>query len=123
MWFILEGQLHLRVVRRENYEYTHALVSTSLAINQWHYVGSSYDYNTGVARLWVDGQKVVELDLGAGIDLATQDDVRMGATLNDHRFFKGRITAMQIYDIALTPEQINEVKEAGRGTLLHFSYL
>ena len=116
MWLILQSQLHLRVVRRENYEYTAALVGPSITLNQWHYVGSTYDYNTGIARLYVDGQMVKELRLDPNIDLATQDDVRMGATPNENRFFKGRITAMQVYDVALTSEQINDVEEDGLGT-------
>lgn len=75
---------------------------------QWHHVGSSYNHNTGKANLWLNGTKVEEEDIGAVI-LATEQTVRMGAT------FKGRITAMQIYNVALTAEQINEVKDAGRG--------
>ena len=39
----------------------------------------------------------------------------MGALENDGRYFKGRITAMQIYDVALTEEQINAVENAGQG--------
>ena len=89
-------------------------------------MGTTYDHTTGVARLWLDGQKVAELNIGAGMTLATQDNVRMGAKAGDPRYLKGRITAMQVYDVALTPEQINEVKNAGRGEnknpfIMHFS--
>ena len=87
-----------------------------LESKQWQYVGSSYDHETGKASLWLNGTKVKELNIGAGITLATEQIVRMGATVNPGgKKLKGRITAMQIYNVALTAEQINEVKDAGRG--------
>ena len=88
-----------------------------LAAKQWHYVGSSYDNNTGDASLWLNGTEAVYENIGAGTTLDTELEVRMGATAytDEQRYFTGRITAMQIYNIALTAEQINEVKHAGRG--------
>ena len=87
------------------------------AAKQWHYVGSSYDNNTGNASLWLNGTKVAYENIGAGITLDTGLEVRMGATANTDElgYFKGRITALQIYDVALTADQINKVKDAGRG--------
>ena len=61
---------------------------------------------------------MVQRNIGAGLSLSTQDDVRMGALENDGRYFKGRITAMQIYDVALTGEQINAVENAGQGKII-----
>ncbi len=89
-----------------------------LAAKQWYYVGSSYDHNTGNASLWLNGTRVDHKKItGADITLDTGHEVRMGARANpdDPRYFKGRITAMQVYDVALTAEQINEVKDAGQG--------
>ncbi|XP_078379543.1 uncharacterized protein LOC144662575 [Oculina patagonica] len=85
-----------------------------LALNQWHYVGMSYDHYTGIANLWLYGIQVCQKDIGARQTLATQDNVRMGAIEDDSRYFKGRITAMQIYDVALTAEEINAVENAGQ---------
>ena len=68
-----------------------------------------------MANLWLDDQRVVQRNVGAGLSLSTQDNVRMGALENDGRYFKGRITAMLIYDVALTQEQINAVENAGQG--------
>jgi len=83
----------------------------------WHYVGSSYNNETGKASLWLNGTKVEEGNIGAGITLATEQIVRMGATAKPGKErFKGRITAMQVYNVALTAGQINKVKHAGRGT-------
>jgi len=123
MW-VVSGKLFARFTKR-NYQLTQALTtSNSLALNQWQYVGASYDHKTGVASLWRDGQQVVQTNIGAGMTLGTQDNVRMGAKGGDGRYFRGRIAAMQIYDVALTEEQVNAVKTAGRGNYCEvaFSY-
>ena len=47
--------------------------------------------------------------------IGTQDNVRMGVKTGDMRYFRGRIAAMQIYDVALTEGQVKAVKIAGQG--------
>ena len=113
MWVISET-LFARFMER-NYRFTQPLTAIkSLSLNQWQYVGASYDHNTGNASLWLDGQRVVQKNIGAGLTLATQDNVRMGARGVDRQYFRGRISAMQIYDFALTKGQVNAVKNAGQ---------
>ena len=98
--------------------------SQTLALNQWHYVGASYDHVTGITSVWLDGERVLQQDMGAGITLATQDDARMAAVSVDNRYLTGRIAAMQVYDVALTAKQINQVKEVGQGRhLCHLKLL
>ena len=122
MW-VVSGKLFARFTKR-NYQFTqHLATSESLALNQWQYVGASYDYNTGVASLWLDGQQVVQTNIGAGLTLGTQDDVRMGVKGGDRRYFRGRIVAMQIYDVALTKEQVKAVKTAGQGNHREVAFL
>ncbi|KAJ7386242.1 hypothetical protein OS493_010641 [Desmophyllum pertusum] len=99
-----------------HFEESYGITTTEpLALNKWHYVGSSYDGNTGMASLWLNGTSVESQNISY-ITLATGYNVRMGE-IDGNRFFKGRITAMQVYDVALTAEQINAVKDAGRGLL------
>ena len=94
----------------------HPITDLPLEPKQWHYVGSSYDDETGKASLWLNGTEVKETDIGTGIILYTGHIVRMGAAAKPGgQSFKGRITAMQVYNVALTAEQINEVKDTGRG--------
>ena len=113
MW-VVSGKLFARFTKR-SYQFTQALItSQSLALNQWQYVGASYNHNTGIASLWLDGQQVMQTNIGAGMTLGTQDSVRMGAKVGCGRYFKGRIAAMQIYDVALTEEQVNAVKNVGQ---------
>ncbi|CAH3188395.1 unnamed protein product, partial [Porites evermanni] len=78
----------------------------------WAFVGATYDHSTGDAKLWVNGAVVQTLNIGAGLDLATQDSIRMGAIKNyDWWSFKGRIAQMQVYDKALTQEQIQTIQQ------------
>ena len=57
---------------------------------------------------------MVQTNVGAGITLGTQDNIRMRAKKGDSRYFRGGIGAMQIYDVALTKGQVNAVKNAGQ---------
>ena len=117
MW-VVSGKLFARFTKR-NYQFTqHLTTSKSLSLNQWQYVGASYDHYTGVASLWLDGQQVLQKNIGVGLTLGTQDNVRMGAKGGDGRYFRGRVAAMQIYDVALTEGQVNVVKIVGQGN--HF---
>ena len=98
------GQLFVRFTKR-NYHFTHHLVNTPLA-GGWKFVGASYDGSSGKAKLWVNGEVVQTLNIGAQLDLATQDNIRMGVKIGDGRFFKGRIAQMQVYNKALSQQQI-----------------
>jgi len=51
------------------------------------------------------------LNIGAGLDLATQDSIRMGVKIGDRRYFKGRIAQMQVYNAALSQEQIKAIQQ------------
>lgn len=116
MWIASEGKLFGRFPKRD-YVLTPFLTTTSpLTLNKWHHVGISYDHITGIASLWLNGKRVVQHNIGAGLSLATQDKVvRMGAKADDNRYLSGRITAMQVYDAALTARQINRMNNAGLG--------
>lgn len=122
MW-ILWGKLMVRF-KKSDYSNTPSLVTTTLLpLNKWHYVGSSYDHMTGIASLWLNNKRVVQQNIGAGLTLGTQDNVRMGALANDDRSFFGRITAVQVFDTALTAKQIYKVKKTGLGRFLCYFVL
>ena len=104
----MAGKLFVRFTRR-HYSFTTALHHTALA-GGWKFVGASYERATGNAKLWVNGAVVQTLNIGIGLDLATQDSIRMGAKIGDGRYFKGRIAQMQVYDKALSQEQIQAIQ-------------
>ncbi|KAK2548223.1 hypothetical protein P5673_031625 [Acropora cervicornis] len=62
----------------------HYLRHTSLA-RGWKFVGASYDNETGEIKLWADGAFKRTRKMNAGVELATQGNVRMGVRKNDHR--------------------------------------
>ena len=108
LW-VSHGKLFVRFTKRDYSLTTHPLY-TALA-GGWKFVGATYDHSTGDAKLWVDGFVGKTLNIGAGLDLATQDSTRMGANNHYRSYFKGRIAQMQVYDKALTQEQIQTIQQ------------
>ena len=111
LW-VLHEQLNARFMKRDDVSIYVDLLDTELQASRWRFVGASYDHGSGKAQLWVDGFIVLENQIpsGAGIELATQGKIRMGA-MNDYgQYFKGRIAQMQVYNEALTQEQIQTIR-------------
>ncbi|CAH3018812.1 unnamed protein product [Porites evermanni] len=132
LW-VVNGKLFVRFTKR-GYSFTTNLIHTSLA-GGWKFVGASYDRCSGEAKLWVNGAVVQTLNIGAGLELATQDSIRMGLKSGDRRYFKGRIAQMRIYNRALksaiwlsergylpfeevinTSSRMQDVRKAGEGS-------
>ena len=93
------------------------LSHTSLA-GGWKFLGASYDNETGDIKLWADGTLKQTRNMGAQKQLGTQGSVRMGVRENDNRYFKGRISQLQIYDVALSKRQILELTKKSEGEKL-----
>ena len=109
LWVVQPGKLFVRFCKRD-YSLTKHLKHTSLA-GGWKFVGASYDRSSGEAKLWVNGTVVQPLNIGVGLELATQDKITMGVKTGDDRYFKGRIAQMRIYNRALTQEQIQAIQK------------
>ncbi|XP_035672791.1 uncharacterized protein LOC118413477 isoform X10 [Branchiostoma floridae] len=71
--------------------------------NQWNFVGLTYNYSTGMLKLWYEGLELVSTDIGV-YELGTNHAARIGAVGSDH--FKGSVSCVQIYDVALNKSQI-----------------
>ena len=108
LW-VFSGKLFVGFTKRD-YWNTDRLVHTNLA-GGWKFVGASYNRSSGEAKLWVNGAVVQTLNIGAGLELATQDSIRMGVKTGDGRYFKGRIAQMRIYNRALSQEQIQAIQK------------
>ena len=87
---------------------------TSLA-GGWKFVGASYDNETGEIKLWVDGALKQTRRMRAGVELATQGNVRMGVRKNGKAWFKGKISQLQIYNEALSQQQILKLATNPKG--------
>ena len=106
LWMVGPRTLFARFVRRDGV-FTKAVVVTSRKIRYraWNYIGATYDYKTGVAKLWVNSRLLVVKSIGR-FRLATNYPIRIGARRGDKRYFKGRIFCVQIYSHALNRKQI-----------------
>lgn len=81
--------------------------------DQWHFIGMTYNYSSGLVKLWQDGLEVASRDIGS-MQIATQFDVRIGARqiVNENDFFKGRVACLQFYSTALTQRKIQKARIA-----------
>ena len=81
-----------------------------LVANTWNFIGTTYDYHTGIATVWANNNTVMLRYIGEEMELATQSDVRVGASSKQEKNFRGRISCLQFYDQALSVDDIGEVK-------------
>ena len=95
---------------KHDYSLTSPLLHTALA-DGWKFVGATYDRSTGDAKLWVKGFVVKTLNIEAGLELATQDSMRMGAKIDYGGFHKGRIGQTRVYNKVLTQEKIQVIQQ------------
>ena len=111
--FVYEGKLYVRFNKRDySATETVTLIDTTPVARGWTFVGASYDHGSGEAKLWVDGVVVKTKNIGARLELATQDSIRMGVMSdNKAEYFKGRITQMQVYNESLTQGQIQTIQK------------
>ena len=73
----------------------------------WIHVAATYNYHTGNSSLFINGHLNVSSCIRIRNAIATNaDKVRMGVTVNDNRYFKGKIAEMKVYHVALNEAQI-----------------
>ncbi|XP_013404145.1 uncharacterized protein LOC106169280 [Lingula anatina] len=73
--------------------------------HKWVSLAFTYDQDTGIGTLWMDGEVKFSADFGQW-DLGTQYDLLIGTgTSATHRFI-GRMSCLQLYDVALSRSQI-----------------
>ena len=104
-WMVAPRTLFARFTRRRGRRFTRAVSSRTVRYRTWEYVGATYDYRSGIAKLFVRNRFVASRRIGR-IRLATNYPVRMGARVGDGRYFRGSISCMQVYKKALTAGQI-----------------
>ena len=81
-----------------------------LKANAWNFVGTTYDYHTGLVTVFVNNSTVIERFITARMELATQYWVRVGSSKIQAEHFRGRISCLQIYSQALSVDQIMLIK-------------
>ena len=116
-WMVNPRTLFVRYTQRIGRRFTHALTYRGVKPRTWQFVGTSYNRNTGVAKLYINGKMVARRKIGK-ISLATNYEIRVGARQGDRRFFRGRIACLQFYSAALNTNMIRRRMKAcfRRGT-------
>ncbi|XP_078665528.1 uncharacterized protein LOC144907954 [Branchiostoma floridae x Branchiostoma belcheri] len=99
--------LHARLFSR-NATINQTTQAQYLTLNQWNSVGMTYDYNSGILKLWSEGLEISSTDIGV-YQLGTNHAARIGAVGSDS--FNGSVSCVQIYDVALNQ---SEIEHAGR---------
>ena len=104
-WMISRRTLFARFTRRRGRRFTSALGSNRVVPGRWQFVGATYNQRTGRAKLFVNNRFTTRKYVGR-FRLATNYPVRMGARIGDRRYFRGKISCMQVFDRALNRRQI-----------------
>jgi len=105
MW-IVEGHLGFQIGKRYSVESRRIRKTFDvLPEGKWVHVAASYDHNTGISSLYINGHLRISVYGGKRYPIdTTARKVRMGAI--EHYSFKGKIAEMKVYDVALNEAQI-----------------
>ncbi|XP_035658319.1 uncharacterized protein LOC118403649 [Branchiostoma floridae] len=112
LWQLSSAPLFMRVAGRDG-SLSSAVSADVLQQNTWSYVGGTYDSFTGVESIWNDGELVGETHIGVA-EVASQYPVRVAVRDGDDRYFAGRIACLQLYNYAMTKEQIAAARDKCR---------
>jgi len=83
------------------------LTAECLVHGTWNHIAATYNYETGDACLYKDGELLKKLNVGSNY-IATQFAIRIGALENSAAPFKGRISCLQIYRHTLDLENVKQ---------------
>lgn len=79
-----------------------------LTDSEWKFVGATYDFQTGIAKVWLNGVAISSKNIGSN-EIGTQYPIRIGLIENDSRFFKGKIDEIRIYNRVLDETEIQQI--------------
>ena len=83
--------------------------SNVLEENAWNFVGTTYDFHTGLATVFVNNSTVGQMKM-TRMELATHYNLRVGSAKFQKAYFRGRIACLHVYDQALSVDQIMKIK-------------
>ena len=105
-----KGILTARFVWRD-FSQPLALTKAVLTMNAWNFIGASYDNDSGIARLWHNGNAVDAKFIGSKMELATQFSIRIGAIASARpgHCFQGRVRDLHIFCESVGKEMVRSV--------------
>lgn len=108
-WMTRPRELFVRFVSKKG-SFSTPVTSNKIRLRAWNFVGATYNHRTGYAKLFINNKQVASKRIGRIGTLLTNYPARMGARTGDNRAFRGRITCMQVYDVALSVRQMELAK-------------
>ena len=111
---ILDGKFFNRIVKRGFFQSLTPIRTDVLPAGKWVHVAASYDHHSGDNSLYINGHLRSSQNIGTGYEIATDSQrVRMGVKDDLNSYFKGKITEMKVYDVALNEAQIQTSMRQG----------
>ena len=106
LWMTKVNELFVRFVPRGGRRVA-AVTSRRIKPRAWNFIAASYDHQTGLATLWLEGLPIAQKNIGRFRGgLATNYPVVIGRKPGDRRAFRGKISCLQVFNAALTRAQI-----------------
>ena len=105
---IVGGKLLIRIVERSSFNQLASIrTPEALPVGKWVHVATSYDHGSGNSSLYINGHLRASRNIGRGYQIATNTKkVRMGSSSSSDRHFKGKISEMKVYNVALNEGRI-----------------
>lgn len=96
---IYESTYHLAISGEED-----------LTLDAWNYVIATYDYDTGVIVIYINGNNVGTADVPT-MAIKTNGIVRVGTVDGDSRQFEGRLACLRVYKRSWTADEVATSEE------------
>lgn len=125
LW-IVSGRLFIRITKYPNHGSSDAIATDKpLKKGEWVHVAATYNSNSGSNSLYINGALKKRHNIGTGFRISTNDpEVRMGVRVGDGRYFKGKISQMKVYAVALDAKEISAAMNEGNSQIIkQFSYV
>ena len=101
------GKLWSHMVKRSFQSLGYFWTPEVLPVGKWVHVAASYDHNTGINSLYINGHFSISHNFGKGYKIETTSQrVFMGTRGHKDWHLKVKIAEMKVYDVALNEEQI-----------------
>ena len=101
------SELFERITKRDH-SFTEPLQIDGVLTEGWKFVGVTYDNASGLVKLWLNGELVKSNNIG-NLEIATQDEIRIGLIESDNRIYTGNIDDISIYNRALSDQEVKQL--------------
>lgn len=118
LWITAPSNLFVRVIKRDGAFTTNIVCPTSL--KEWHHVATTYDYSSGMVKLFLAGKECQSLNIGV-TEQSTHGPVFIGKAPWDGRAFNELIDEVAIFDVVLQEAEIQDIMNKGLGSMLAVS--